>query len=249
MAAPRFFVPARARARSMRARRVELPRGAAHHATRVLRLAVGDALTLFDGAGGEYAATLVRIDKRGGVACASTRFDAGRARVAARGDARAGDRGERRDGLRDPQGDRARRDGDPAARHRAQRAAAGRRARRQAPRALAADRVAACEQCGRNRVPRRRGAARAGRLASAMAGTRHRARCRTRRGRSRRLPQPVAAGRAADRSRRRIRRSARSTRRARRDCARVSLGPRVLRTETAAVAALAALQSLWGDLR
>ena len=29
----------------------------------------------------------------------------------------------------------------------------------------------------------------------------------------------------------------------------VSLGPRVLRTETASVAALAALQTLWGDLR
>ena len=44
---------------------VELDAGAAHHATRVLRLAVGDALTLFDGTGGEYAATLVRVDKRG----------------------------------------------------------------------------------------------------------------------------------------------------------------------------------------
>jgi 16S rRNA (uracil1498-N3)-methyltransferase len=29
----------------------------------------------------------------------------------------------------------------------------------------------------------------------------------------------------------------------------VSLGPRVLRTETAAIAALAVVQSLWGDLR
>lgn len=32
-------------------------------------------------------------------------------------------------------------------------------------------------------------------------------------------------------------------------CTAVSLGPRVLRTETAGVAALAALQSLWGDFR
>ena len=44
---------------------VELDANAAHHATRVLRLAVGDAVTLFDGTGGEYAATLVRADKRG----------------------------------------------------------------------------------------------------------------------------------------------------------------------------------------
>ena len=46
-------------------RTVDLDPAAAHHATRVLRLAVGDALTLFDGTGGEYAATLVRADKRG----------------------------------------------------------------------------------------------------------------------------------------------------------------------------------------
>ena len=46
-------------------RTVDLDPAAAHHAMRVLRLAVGDALTLFDGTGGEYAATLVRADKRG----------------------------------------------------------------------------------------------------------------------------------------------------------------------------------------
>ena len=38
---------------------IALPEAAAHHATRVLRLAAGDALTLFDGRGGEYAARLV----------------------------------------------------------------------------------------------------------------------------------------------------------------------------------------------
>ena len=51
---------ARARRAHDRARRrVGAPRDA------VLRLAVGDALTIFDGTGGEYAATLVRADKRG----------------------------------------------------------------------------------------------------------------------------------------------------------------------------------------
>ena len=39
--------------------RLALPERAAHHAARVLRLRVGDPLTLFDGRGGEYAATLV----------------------------------------------------------------------------------------------------------------------------------------------------------------------------------------------
>ena len=44
---------------------LELPDAAAHHAVRVLRLAAGDVLTLFDGSGGEYTATLVDTAKRG----------------------------------------------------------------------------------------------------------------------------------------------------------------------------------------
>ncbi|HSH08238.1 MAG TPA: 16S rRNA (uracil(1498)-N(3))-methyltransferase [Burkholderiales bacterium] len=44
---------------------VALPERAAHHATRVLRLRVGDRLTLFDGRGGEYAATLVARTRDG----------------------------------------------------------------------------------------------------------------------------------------------------------------------------------------
>ncbi len=44
---------------------VALPERAAHHATRVLRLRVGDRLTLFDGRGGEYAATLAERTRDG----------------------------------------------------------------------------------------------------------------------------------------------------------------------------------------
>ena len=60
--APRFFVGDLALAEGAEA---ELPQAAAHHATRVLRLATGDAITLFDGRGGEYVARLLHIDKRG----------------------------------------------------------------------------------------------------------------------------------------------------------------------------------------
>lgn len=42
-----------------------LPDAVAHHALRVLRLAEGDALVLFDGTGGEYRGTLVAADRRG----------------------------------------------------------------------------------------------------------------------------------------------------------------------------------------
>jgi 16S rRNA (uracil1498-N3)-methyltransferase len=67
MTAPRFHstVPL---APELAGQTIELHESAAHHAVRVLRVAVGDALTLFDGAGGEYAATLVRADKRGAAA-------------------------------------------------------------------------------------------------------------------------------------------------------------------------------------
>lgn len=64
MSSPRFFssVPIGANnAGSL----IELDEAAAHHATRVLRLATGDTITLFDGTGGEFDATLERIDRRG----------------------------------------------------------------------------------------------------------------------------------------------------------------------------------------
>jgi len=41
---------------------VDLPAAAGHHAARVLRLAAGAEVTLFDGRGGEYAARLVRVE-------------------------------------------------------------------------------------------------------------------------------------------------------------------------------------------
>ncbi len=43
---------------------VELPDAVGHHAARVLRLSEGDAVTLFNGEGGEFAARLVRIEAR-----------------------------------------------------------------------------------------------------------------------------------------------------------------------------------------
>lgn len=47
---PRFFCPQPLASNSL----AELPSAAAHHALRVLRLSVGDAVTLFNGEGGEY---------------------------------------------------------------------------------------------------------------------------------------------------------------------------------------------------
>jgi 16S rRNA (uracil1498-N3)-methyltransferase len=43
---------------------IALPSDAAHHAARVLRLRVGDAVTLFDGEGAEYGAQIARVTPR-----------------------------------------------------------------------------------------------------------------------------------------------------------------------------------------
>lgn len=51
---------------------VALPESAAHHALRVLRMREGDAVTLFDGTGGEWRATIASAGKRG----ATVRVDA-----------------------------------------------------------------------------------------------------------------------------------------------------------------------------
>ena len=59
MPTPRFYIPVPLAASA----RLALPATAAHHAARVLRLQVGDALTLFNGMGGEYAARIAAIGK------------------------------------------------------------------------------------------------------------------------------------------------------------------------------------------
>lgn len=57
---PRIFCPPPLAAST----RIDLPAGAAHHVLRVLRLQPGQALTLFDGEGGEYGAAIARVGAR-----------------------------------------------------------------------------------------------------------------------------------------------------------------------------------------
>jgi 16S rRNA (uracil1498-N3)-methyltransferase len=63
MTIPRFFVPAMAGRADFSAAggdtAVDLPESASHHASRVLRLRPGDAIVLFDGAGREFPAVLL----------------------------------------------------------------------------------------------------------------------------------------------------------------------------------------------
>jgi 16S rRNA (uracil1498-N3)-methyltransferase len=57
--APRFHIEGRLREGSTFA----LPEESAHHAVRVLRLRSGDAVTLFDGRGGEFAGRIAAIER------------------------------------------------------------------------------------------------------------------------------------------------------------------------------------------
>ena len=59
MNSPRFYCPVPLRVGDC----VVLPEAAARHAVRVLRLKVGAALTLFDGSGGEYAASIALVER------------------------------------------------------------------------------------------------------------------------------------------------------------------------------------------
>ena len=169
MAAPRFFSPVPL-ARDSAGTVVELDEAPAHHATRVLRLAAGDALTLFDGTGGEFDALLERVDKRG-AAVRVLRFvpveresplEVTLAQAIAANDAmdsairRATELGV---------------DCDPAARHRAELAASLRRARGQAPRALAPRRDRSMRAVRPQSDSRCRRAAIVGRLVSRWGGS------------------------------------------------------------------------------
>jgi 16S rRNA (uracil1498-N3)-methyltransferase len=223
-----------------------LPERQAHHVTRVLRLASGDALTLFNGDGVEYDAVVARAS-RDGVMVKITGTRPGLPEPAldiTLGQALSS--GERMDytvqkavelgvGAVHPLSTRrsvVRLDADRAEK------------RVQHWQSVV---IAACEQCGRSRVPAvgavtvldawlAQGGGAATRL---LLSPRSEKRLRD-------LPRPdgpivLLAGPEGGLTR------------DEEDLARrfgyesVRLGPRVLRTETAAVAALAAMQALWGD--
>jgi 16S rRNA (uracil1498-N3)-methyltransferase len=59
MASARFYCPANLSSGSI----IGLPHNAAHHVSRVLRMKAGDTLTLFNNDGNEYAGEILRINK------------------------------------------------------------------------------------------------------------------------------------------------------------------------------------------
>jgi 16S rRNA (uracil1498-N3)-methyltransferase len=225
---------------------VELPAEAAHHAAKVLRMGQGDAIVLFDGRGGEWTGRLARVGKTVTVALESfdeTEREPPIALTLVQGLAAA----DKMDWIVQKAVELGVAAIQPVAARRSVIRLSGERMERRVAHWQAVA-IAACEQCRRNRVPvvsplldlpqflGQAAAQNAIRLVLAPAAGERLAD----------LPKPagpvmflvgpeggfeeteLAAARLAGFS-------------------AVSLGPRVLRTETAGIAALAAMMALWGD--
>lgn len=243
MGAPRFYHPGPLAVQG----EVALAPDAAHHASRVLRLKAGDAVVLFNGEGGEYTGAIARIDKQAVSVCVEDWIDIEReppldvtlVQAVSSADKmdlvlqKAVELGVRRIVV------------VQSARGVVRLDAARARKRLERWRQII---VGACEQCGRNRVPL---------LAPEVASLRDWLPA-LEEGTRRWLLSPDAdqSLRQTERPQGEIQlligpeggftddeyRAARAE-----GFTPIRLGPRVLRTETAALAALSAMQALWGD--
>ena len=245
MGAPRFFAGDAAVDGERRTAKSSFPHDVAHHALRVLRLAPGDAIVLFDGTGGEYAATITRAGKRE----AWARIDASTRSIASR-------RSPSRSCRPSPPPTRWTRScatrsssGWPPSSRSSPSAARGFPSGAHGDKRLAHWRqvaVAACEQCGRNRVPQVGDAVP---LSQWLSSARARASCSTRRREASLASLPAATaldvlvGPEGGLTDDELAQATRAGLRA------VRMGPRILRADTASLAALAAVNLLWGDFR
>lgn len=230
-------------------RTCRLPKAQAHHALRVMRMTVGDPVMLFNGDGAEYAAVIVEASRDRFALDVTARTSVDREAPFAITLAQAVSSGERMDYTVQKAVEMGVARIQPLSTRRSVVRLDAERATRRASHWQTVA-IAACEQCGRNRVPP---VAPIAALDEWLAGAAVRDD-----GVSRLLLLPGAEMR--------LRQMARPPAEivllagpeggfdpeeeadARRSgFTPVRLGPRVLRTETAAVAALAAMQALWGD--
>ena len=226
-----------------------LAREAAHHVARVLRLATGDAVTLFNGDGADYDGVIESVAK------GAVTVRVGERRAVERDSAldillgQALSSGERMDYTIQKAVELGVASIQPLAASRSVVRLAAERAEKRAAHWNAVV-IAACEQCGRNRIPpvlpvvpleawlarQAAGAAGEARLLLSPGAERRLRELSRPLGRITLLAGPEGGFTAQEEAAAR-----------RHGFTPVRLGPRVLRTETAAVAALAALQALWGD--
>lgn len=241
VAAPRFFIDGQLAAGA----EVELPDRVVRHVA-VLRMRIGDPLTLFDGTGGEYDSTLSRVTR-----------NSVRARVREWHDL------ERESGIEitlaqglsgsdrmDFAMQKATELGAHAIRPLATERSVVRLSEERADRRLAHWRnvvAAACEQCGRNHLPEVHAVATLDEFLSQVPDDAQRLYLAPSAARRLRELAPAARvilvigpeGGLSEHEQKRVLDAG---------FVAVRVGPRVLRTETAPLAALAALQAMWGDL-
>jgi len=244
---PRFHCPLPLAAGA----RFDLPERVAHHASTVLRLRCDDELTLFDGRGGEYRARIVANDRRRVSVELSDWSAVERESLLSVTLVQALQAGEKMDLTIQKAVELGVVRIVPVLSRRSVPRLAGERARRRLEHWQAVI-VSACEQCGRNRLPElspvesldgwlgRPPPAGALRLMFAASAARSLARLQeTVAGRPVELLVGAEGGLAAEE----VQLAAFS------GFVSVRLGPRVLRTETAGLVALAAIQALWGDFK
>lgn len=226
--------------------RVALPPDAAHHAIRVLRMAEGDPLRLFDGAGGEFQGRVLRIEKQALTALVEAGLDNDRESPLRIVLAQGISSGERMDYTLQKAVELGVTAIRPVQTERSVVKLSGERAAKRIQHWQSVV-ISACEQCGRSVVPEVHAIGGLGAwLASETADA-----CRI-------VLVPDAERRLADLPRPAVPivllagpeggladgelESAQL-----RGFLPIRLGPRILRTETAALAAMSAMQTLWGD--
>jgi len=242
MRIPRIYTPQVLAGDSL----ILLETGPGHHVARVLRLGVGDALVLFDGGGGEYPAVITSIDNKQVEVKAGIRraLDCESPLHIHLGIALS--RGERMDWIVQKSTELGVNAITPLLTEHTGVKLAGERAEKKIEhwRQVA---ISACEQCGRNRVPVINPLQRLDNWLAATDAERklvlhHRA--GDRQVKAGQTPSTVAllVGPEGGLSEEEIAAAERA------GFSALRLGPRVLRTETAPLAAIVLLQGRWGDM-
>ena len=148
MTLPRFYCPEEISPGQV----IELPAAIAHHAARVLRLEQGDELILFNGGGGEYRSVIARISKNGATVVIDRHVDVERESRLTITLAQALCTGEKMDWIVQKAVELGVSDIQPLITKQSVVRLTGERGERRVNH-LQKVAISACEQCGRNRVP------------------------------------------------------------------------------------------------
>lgn len=226
--------------------RLALEASSAHHIAKVLRMQPRQSLILFNGDGNDYTATIDVIDRRGVTVAIDTASAVERESPLAVHLGIAVSKGERMDWVVQKAVELGVAEITPLVSERVEVRVQGERADKKLQHWTGIA-VSACEQCGRNRLPRLHGI-------TALPDWLRDVRAERRLVLHHRSPQPLSGAAPAPRSVALLigpeggLSAAEITAAEHAGFAPLQLGPRVLRTETAPLAALSILQFVWGDL-